>query len=120
MSLQVPATPVDGHNTGMDTLCNGSGCHSVATQVATMPFSVHGAQHTGVTCAACHDADGLEVGPQDNGSTWVPWRSYKIDGEATSIPFSSHNLQYQVDCSRCHYEDNPWDLHSMGGGQSED
>jgi len=117
-SLQVPATPIDGHNTGMDSLCNGSGCHSVATQVARMPFSIHGAQHSKISCEACHDADGLQVGPLAGEDVWTSWYSSGSGEEPTLVPFSSHNLQLEVDCLRCHYDDNPWGLGGMGSNQS--
>ena len=116
VTIQVPSTPVDGHPNGVDAFCNGSGCHSVATQVAEMPSSVHGEQHATVTCAACHDAQGLQVGPMEDGSAWVSWHKSELEGERTSMPFYSHNLQYEVDCKRCHYENNPWDLRSMDSG----
>ena len=115
-SIQVPATPVDGHNTGMDSLCNGSGCHSVATQVAGMPFSVHGTQHSGVSCSACHDAEDVPVGPLDDEKIWVSWRESESNGEPIILPFTSHNLQYHVDCNRCHFEGNPWELSLLDDG----
>jgi hypothetical protein len=108
LSGKVPATPVGGHSNGPDDACSGSGCHSSATQVARMPFSVHGVQHARVTCAACHDADGLQVGPLSDGSRWVSWSRSPVDG--SDAPFYSHNLQYAVDCERCHFVDNPWGL----------
>ena len=116
-SLQVPATPISDHTTGTDTLCNGSGCHSMATQVAEGPFSIHGAQHTKVTCAACHDAEGLQVGPLQDGTVWVSWSSSWLNNNPAA-PFNSHNLQYQVDCKRCHYENNPWGLYSEESSQA--
>ncbi|MBN2470630.1 MAG: hypothetical protein JXN59_07910, partial [Anaerolineae bacterium] len=42
---------------------------------------------------------------------WATWRNTLIAG---SIPSNhvwvSHNLSADVDCTRCHYEDNPWEL----------
>lgn len=109
---KVPSTPVGGHSNGTDDACSGSGCHSSATQVAKMPFSIHGIQHARVTCSACHDADGLQVGPLPDGSAWVSWSYSKDNG--SEIPFSSHNLQYHVECQRCHYKNNPWELPTDG------
>lgn len=107
--VEVPATPVDGHPNGNLAFCEGSGCHSVATQAAQVPFSVHGTSHANVTCEACHDADGLNVGPMD-GNVWVVWLLEDYNGDALHTPFRSHNLQYTVDCNRCHFDNNPWDL----------
>lgn len=117
LSGTVPSTPVGGHENGTEDACSGSGCHSSATQVAKMPFSVHGVQHARVACAACHDADGLQVGPLADGSRWVSWSPSPVDG--SDAPFYSHNLQYAVDCQRCHFEDNPWGL-IQNGTQTRD
>jgi hypothetical protein len=42
---------------------------------------------------------------------WVTWRITLIAG---SIPSNhvwvSHNLTREVECSRCHFSDNPWSL----------
>jgi len=108
LSNQIPATPVGGHNNGMDSACSGSGCHSMATQAAKMPFSTHGIQHARVACSACHDADELQVGPFPDGSAWASWISSPVDG--IEVPFYSHNLQYKVNCQRCHFENNLWGL----------
>jgi hypothetical protein len=113
--IEVPATPVDGHPSGTDAFCEGSGCHSVVTQVAQMPPSNHGSVHTNVACTACHDGGGLTVGPLQNGSVWVPWLETEVNGEKSLMPHQSHNLRFEVDCSRCHFENNPWGLSPMGG-----
>lgn len=118
-ALTVPPTPVDGHpNGGQMAYCESAGCHSVATQVAQMPFSVHGGIHAAVTCAACHEADGYEVGPVQDGNEWVVWLPTALNGETVSMPYQSHNLQYTVDCTRCHYEANPWGLPLMDGSKN--
>ena len=112
-SVQVLATPIDGHPSGMSGECDGSGCQSVATQVAEITqtsFSIHDASHANVTCEACHAAEDFEVGPMVEGNIWVLWRTMKIDGKTIMVPYSSHNLQYKVDCVRCHFDGNPWNL----------
>jgi hypothetical protein len=117
--LTVPATPVDGHpNGGQMAYCESAGCHSVATQVAQMPFSIHGSVHATVTCAACHDADGHEVGPVQDGSEWVVWLPADFNGDTDSRQYQSHNLQFVVDCTRCHYDSNPWGLPLLDGAKN--
>lgn len=108
--VELPATPVDGHPSGTDAFCEGSGCHSVATKVAQMPPSNHGSTHAKVACTACHDGGGLIVGPLQDKSAWVPWLEIEINGERSLIPYHSHNLRFEVDCLRCHFENNPWGL----------
>lgn len=112
-SIQALATPIDGHPGGMVLDCEGSGCHSMATQKAQMTrmgFSIHGTSHANVSCEACHAADDYEVGPTQGENIWVLWRKIKINGEMLLVPYRSHNLQYEVDCTRCHFDGNPWNL----------
>jgi hypothetical protein len=112
-SIQALATPIDGHPGGMAADCEGSGCHSMATQkaqMAEMAFSIHGTSHANVSCEACHAADDFEVGPTQDENIWVLWRKIKINGETLLVPYRSHNLQYEVDCARCHFDGNPWNL----------
>jgi len=100
------ATPDDGHPNGVDSFCNGAACHASATQIAAMPDSGHPADHALLTCSACHDAGGLPIGPSEDG-TWTTLASDDI-GAPTAI--TSHDLQAEVDCQRCHFLDNPWGL----------
>nr|MBN1228992.1 hypothetical protein [Anaerolineae bacterium] len=83
------------------------------------------AHHTDLLCQTCHDAGGLELRPvQDPGEPypgqWATWRNTLIAG---SIPSNhvwvSHNLSAEVDCSRCHYDGNPWELAADVGTASE-
>jgi hypothetical protein len=109
-----PSTPTDGHPN--DTpFCEGSGCHSIATQAAQSPFSIHGVNHAKVACVACHDADGFHVGPSEDGSVWSLWHEVEVDGKKTLLPYQSHNLQFEVDCERCHFEGNSWGLRLLNG-----
>jgi len=73
-------------------------------------------RHPDMLCQACHDNGGLEVRPVEEPGEpyqgqWATWRNTLIAG---SIPSNhvwvSHNLAAEVDCSRCHYADNPWGL----------
>ena len=111
-----PSTPTDGHPN--DTpFCEGSGCHSIATQAAQSPMSIHGSSHANVACEDCHDADGLQVGPTQDGSVWLLWREVEISGKKTLMPYQSHNLQFEVDCDRCHFEGNPWNLRAVSNNE---
>ncbi len=114
-SLPLPATPVDGHpNSGEMPSCEAAGCHTMATQVAELPSSIHGTDHAMVACEACHDAGRLT----SNGSHWGVGPVTDESGKTLFMTYRSHNLQYNVDCTRCHFDQNPWGLHSLGSGQS--
>ncbi len=74
------------------------------------PIAGHDAAHANVHCVACHDASGLKVGPVEGKTTWLPIRAEMPGGQTGAAPYLSHNLQRQVDCARCHYTGNPWNL----------
>jgi hypothetical protein len=67
-----------------------------------------------VTCMACHDASGMQVGPhpeEEMGGVFVTLVSeMSRSGETTSEYVKSHSIQWEVACDRCHFEENPWDL----------
>ena len=98
-----------GHETTEPHHCGGNSCHAVATQVAQSGNLLHiGVQHAYLTCAACHDAAGMEIGPVPNSSQWNTW--LPAAGSVEKRPFFSHSIQRQVDCERCHFEGNLWEL----------
>jgi hypothetical protein len=74
------------------------------------------AEHANVTCMACHDASGLSAGPNPDGGEDAEFVTLGISGggmgggEPTTAYVHSHSIQWQVDCSRCHFEENPWEL----------
>lgn len=75
----------------------------------------HSANHANVWCVACHDATGLEVGPDENLNEWVTYRSIELLGQITTGPYRSHKVQLEVDCSRCHFAGNSWGLSVIEG-----
>jgi hypothetical protein len=85
--------------------CSSAQCHPKLTQV-----SGHDAAHAQVSCAACHDASALQIGPNNTTKIWTTWQTTNIAGMKMINPVVSHNLQKQVDCARCHFKDNAWNL----------
>lgn len=67
-----------------------------------------------VTCMACHDASGMEVGPhpeEEMGGVFVTLVSeMSRSGEMNTEYVKSHSIQWEVSCDRCHFEGNPWEL----------
>lgn len=91
--------------------CGGGQCHVAATQVAQTETTPHiGIEHRSLSCSACHDASGMQVGPIDDNMRWDTWQQVTWNGIEGGSMKSSHNLQKEVDCARCHYEGNPWQL----------
>ncbi len=93
----------DPHTT--QASCTSARCHASVPRTAE-----HDATHANVNCVACHDASRLQVGFDNQGKTWVTWRTTEINGRKTTASYISHNLQKAVDCVRCHFIGNPWGL----------
>ena len=89
-------------------------CHKDARTPAK-PIKGHDAEHAKVTCDACHDASGLKLGPTADNTKWVAFKSTTspAGGPPTLTQVTSHVLQRTVDCTRCHYDNNPWKLRSL-------
>jgi hypothetical protein len=87
----------DAHDTSAS--CSSAGCHEKDDEFV----AAHDNEHQIVDCVACHDAGGLDVEPsEDNGGVWLAFNN--------GMPAVSHNIKLEVDCQRCHFSDNPWDL----------
>lgn len=80
-------------------------CHSDVADV-----EVHALHLDQVTCVACHDASGAEVGPNPMEETGGAWTTIETgmsrSGEMTVAPIVSHSVQWLVECDRCHFADN--------------
>jgi hypothetical protein len=101
---------------------NCMGCHGrLMGQTSIAPFQYgHSLLHANVLCVACHDASGFAVEPLEETGDWITYRTTEFMGQASTEPYQSHALQLQVDCQRCHYPDNPWDLVSEISETNED
>jgi hypothetical protein len=97
------------HSGGHDCM----GCHGdlVGVGMNGIQALAHNPIHLSkILCVACHDASGLEVKPIEQDGIWITWRTTEGPlGESTEV-YQSHTLQREVDCSRCHYANNPWGL----------
>lgn len=77
--------------------CSSSGCHDqVLDPVSGTPG--HDSDHAIVDCFACHDASGLEVGPDPETSEW------------TVLAYKSHQIELAAPCEKCHFSGNAWGL----------
>jgi hypothetical protein len=66
-----------------------------------------------VTCMACHDASGAEVGPHPDEAMGGIYTTILTEvGRAgpTVSAIVSHSIQYEVACDRCHFDGNAWEL----------
>ena len=92
----------------------------MATAVAESTGTAHGPEHALVTCEACHNASQLHVGPSPEDGNWVLWQEVEANGSIFTEPRHSHDIQLDVDCARCHFENNPWGLPLITGQEAED
>jgi len=97
--------------------CDSTDCHP--TDLADDPIQGHDEFHQNVSCAACHDSAGWDVGIDEESGIWItysPWSQEIIIAEGDSIinsgmvPFASHDISTAVNCDRCHFEGNEWGL----------
>ena len=92
-------------------------CHDPHTQQPTpcatchadaLDLEVHQAHGETVSCIACHDASGADVGPHPETGVWTTVvTEMSRSGEMTTSPILSHSVQWDVSCDRCHFEGNP-------------
>lgn len=101
-------------------------CHDPHSQIAKQCADCHTineAEHAAgkymemkgtVTCMACHEASGMQVGPHPDpamGGAWVPIvTAVNRAGALTSTATVSHSIQWLVACDRCHAANNTYDL----------
>jgi len=88
-------------------------CHTDATTAKHIGLNAGMLER--VSCMACHDASGLDVGPHPDatmGGMFVTLVSTpsRSGGPPTTAYTVSHSIQWDVACDRCHFEDNSWEL----------
>ncbi len=91
------------------------GCHMNLTLSPENPGIAtdgHAIYHKNVNCVACHDAAGLVVKPIEGQDQWMTFRTTIIEslGRPIETIYTSHNLQRQVECERCHFSGNSWGI----------
>ena len=72
-----------------------------------------------VTCMACHDASGLDVGPHPDegmGGIWVTQETTVGRGGPSTAFVLSHSIVFEVACDRCHSMDNAHGLSTRDSG----
>ena len=91
------------------TSCVAEGCHpDVIAPVDPIPG--HDADHQIVSCVACHDAGGMEVGLDEEQAVWTTFTTEPAGDSTDRFAFTSHNTVLEAKCDRCHFVDNPWGL----------
>jgi len=100
----------DCHNPhDMKASCGAIDCHEDVIEPVT-PLAGHDEDHQLVSCVACHDADGLEVGFHEDLGLWTTFAPGSFGEGATPVAYTSHNIVLEAPCERCHFAANPWGL----------
>ena len=87
-------------------------CHEGVTTSDTHMLGYNALMLDKLTCMACHDASGLDVGPPpgDEGGPWVTQVTSVGRAGPTTEFVLSHSIVHDVACDRCHFEENPFEL----------
>lgn len=93
--------PTTGDDNGY--MCGGSACHDLAKDVAGVPI-YHRPVHRDAPCTVCHDAAGFPAGKAEDQS----WVTVAEAGSGEAIV--SHRIGREVECAKCHFSGNPWNL----------
>ena len=87
-------------------------CHQEDIDKAEHAGGAYGVMKDTVTCMACHDASGADVGPHpdEDNDVWVTTLSEIGRSGPTTSAIISHSIVYEVSCDRCHSEGNAAEL----------
>ncbi len=87
-------------------------CHAEAIESAEHAGGAYVIHRDKVTCLACHDASGADVGPHpdEDIDLWTTTLTSMGRGGLSTTAIVSHSIVYEVSCDRCHYEGNPNEL----------
>ncbi|RLE06170.1 MAG: hypothetical protein DRJ13_00775 [Bacteroidetes bacterium] len=87
-------------------------CHAEDIEQPEHAFGAYASMRDTVTCMACHDASGADVGPHpdEDIDLWVTTLTEMGRSGPTTSAIVSHSIVYEVACDRCHYVDNEWEL----------
>jgi len=87
-------------------------CHQEDIEQPEHAFGAFDKMRDTVTCMACHDASGADVGPSpaEDSDLWVTTMTEIGRSGPTTSAIISHSIVHEVSCDRCHYVDNEWEL----------
>lgn len=109
--VKPPAYCSDCHDPHIQQPKQSQDCHEIDT--AAHARGRYAAMADVLTCMACHDASGAEVGPNPDeaaGGIWTTLLTEEGRGGPTTEAIVSHSIQYEVACNRRHFDANPWGL----------
>lgn len=93
-------------------------CHTEVSSSDTHMKGYNAIMLDDLTCMACHDASGADVGPppDDPEGKWVTQlTTFGRGGPSTDVVIS-HSVVYTVACDRCHSKENRFGLSTLDAG----
>jgi hypothetical protein len=89
--------------------CSSAGCHQ-PFRAECQPVQTHDKPHTAATCSACHASGDVEIGWDEERQVWHSFFAKQVAGIIELEGRTSHNLQLEAKCERCHTPGElPWD-----------
>lgn len=96
-------------------------CHAEVLTLETHMKGTAGV-HANLDCLACHDASGMDVAPFPADSETPLWTTVVTEtsrsGATTTSYVKSHSIMWEVDCARCHFDGNTWELQVLNADGS--
>jgi hypothetical protein len=59
----------------------------------------------------------MPVSPSPELGVWITFATAEPGSMKSSGPAMSHDIQASVDCNRCHFEGNSWNLPQVSGNE---
>ena len=107
-----PQYCTDCHDPHSQELTTCEDCHTGVRDSATHMKGYNSVMLDKVSCIACHDASGADVGPNPDDETgpWTTTETTTARGSTTTSAILSHSIQWSVACDRCHSKENAYGL----------
>jgi hypothetical protein len=97
----------DSHTTVAS--CSDAGCHQ-PFRAECEAIQTHDKPHAAASCSACHASGDVEIGWDEERQAWHSFYAMEVEGMIELEGQTSHDLELEVDCERCHTPGElPWD-----------
>jgi hypothetical protein len=105
----------DCHDPHSQEMMTCEDCHSGVRTSGTHMKGYNAVMLDKVSCMACHDASGADVGPhpEDEDGLWTTTETTTGRGPPSTNAIVSHSIQWKVDCDRCHSKENAYGLSTL-------
>lgn len=108
----------DCHDPHSQEMMTCEDCHAGVSTSDTHMKGYNAVMLDKVSCMACHDASGADVGPdpEDEAGLWTTTETTTGRGPPSTNAIVSHSIQWNVACDRCHSKENAYGLSTRESG----